>query len=169
MWMKYVSNVFHSLVSQRLKKCTLVEALRLCTGRRAHSGSRGISLPFHDHGTRRVVVSVTHRPLFTPGRNTVLIVQDAGWAPGPVWTGAENLAPPGFDPRTVLPVFIHYTDWATGPTLQLISGFFVWQQGGPSLKLTTPRHEMSISGKRDLWNIPLWVIMLRCFIWRVNN
>jgi hypothetical protein len=22
------------------------------------------------------------------------IVQDAGWAPGPVWTGAENLAPP---------------------------------------------------------------------------
>jgi len=21
--------------------------------------------------------------------------------PGPVWTGAENLAPPGFDPRTL--------------------------------------------------------------------
>ena len=26
------------------------------------------------------------------------------WAPGPVWTGAENLAPPGFDPRTAQPV-----------------------------------------------------------------
>ena len=31
---------------------TLVQALRLCTGRTAHRGSRGIALPFHDHGTR---------------------------------------------------------------------------------------------------------------------
>jgi hypothetical protein len=34
-------------------KCTLVQALRLCTGRTAHRGSRGVALPFHDHGTRR--------------------------------------------------------------------------------------------------------------------
>jgi len=34
-------------------KCTLVQALRLCTGHTAHRGSRGIALPFHDHGTRR--------------------------------------------------------------------------------------------------------------------
>jgi hypothetical protein len=34
-------------------KCTLVQALRLCTGRTAHRGSRGITLPFLDHGTRR--------------------------------------------------------------------------------------------------------------------
>ena len=40
-----------------------------------------------------------------PGKDPVPIVQEAGWAPGPVWTGAENLAPrPGFDPRTVQPV-----------------------------------------------------------------
>jgi hypothetical protein len=26
------------------------------------------------------------------------------WASGPVWTGAEKLAPPGFDHRTVQPV-----------------------------------------------------------------
>ena len=32
-------------------RCTLV--LRLCTGRTANRGSRGIALPFHDHGTRR--------------------------------------------------------------------------------------------------------------------
>jgi hypothetical protein len=25
----------------------------------------------------------------------VPIVQEAGWAPGPVWTGAENLSPTG--------------------------------------------------------------------------
>ena len=34
-------------------KCTLVQALRLCAGRTAHRGSRGIALPFGDHGTRR--------------------------------------------------------------------------------------------------------------------
>jgi hypothetical protein len=33
------------------------------------------------------------RPPFTPRKDLVPIVQEAGWAPGPVWTGAENLAP----------------------------------------------------------------------------
>jgi hypothetical protein len=32
---------------------------------------------------------------FTPGNDPVPIVQEAGWAPRPVWTGAENLAPTG--------------------------------------------------------------------------
>ena len=32
---------------------------------------------------------------FTPGKDPVPIVQEAGWGPGPVWTGAENLAPTG--------------------------------------------------------------------------
>ena len=99
-------------------KCTLVQALRLCTSRTAHRGSRGIALLFHDHGTRRGWgVSVTPRPLFTPGKDPEPIVQEAGWAPRPVWTGAENLAPPpGFDPRTVQPVASRYTDYATRPT-----------------------------------------------------
>jgi len=36
-----------------------------------------------------------------------------GWAPGPVYMGAENLAPsPEFDPRTVQPVASRYTYWA---------------------------------------------------------
>ena len=30
---------------------------------------------------------------FTPGKDPVPIVQEAGWAPGQVWMGAENLAP----------------------------------------------------------------------------
>ena len=77
-------------------KCTLVQALRLCTGRTAYRGSRGIALPFHDHGTRRGWgVSVTPQPFFTPGKDPVPIVQEAGWAPGPAWTGAESLAPTG--------------------------------------------------------------------------
>jgi hypothetical protein len=48
-----------------------------------------------------------------PGKDPVPIVQEAGWASGPVWTVAENLAPPEFDPRTVQPVASRYTDWAT--------------------------------------------------------
>ena len=35
------------------------------------------------------------QPLFTPGKVPVPTVQEAGWAPGPVQTGAENLAPTG--------------------------------------------------------------------------
>jgi len=34
-------------------------------------------------------------PLFTPGKDPVPIVQEAGWAPGSVWTGVENPAPTG--------------------------------------------------------------------------
>jgi hypothetical protein len=62
------------------------------------------------NGTRRECgVSVTPRPLFTPRKDPVPIVQEAGWAPGPVRTGAENLAPLGFDPRTVQHVASRYT------------------------------------------------------------
>jgi hypothetical protein len=35
------------------------------------------------------------RPLSTPAKDPVPIVQEAEWAPGPVWTVAENLAPTG--------------------------------------------------------------------------
>ena len=52
---------------------------------------RGIALLFHDRGTRRGwVVSSTPRPHFTPGKDTVPILQEAGWAPGPVWTGGKS-------------------------------------------------------------------------------
>ena len=43
-----------------------------------------------------LVVKATPRPHFTPEKDPVPIVQEAGWAPGPVWTGGENLAPTGF-------------------------------------------------------------------------
>jgi hypothetical protein len=52
------------------------------------------------------------RPLFTHGKDPVPIVQKAGWAPGPVWTGAENLASTGIRPRTDQPVASRYTDYA---------------------------------------------------------
>ena len=42
------------------------------------------------------VGSQRHAPAaFTPGKDQVPIVQQAGWASEPVWTSAENLAPTG--------------------------------------------------------------------------
>jgi hypothetical protein len=35
------------------------------------------------------------RHALPPGKRPVHNVQEAGWAPGPVWTGLENLAPNG--------------------------------------------------------------------------
>jgi len=52
---------------------------------------RGIALLFHDRSTRRGwVVSSTPRQHFTPGKYPVPIVQEAGWARGPVWTGGKS-------------------------------------------------------------------------------
>jgi hypothetical protein len=46
-------HIFIENVNEGKVKCALVQALRLCTGCMAHRGSRGITLPFLDHGTRR--------------------------------------------------------------------------------------------------------------------
>ena len=52
---------------------------------------RGIALLFHDRDTRRGwVISSTPQPHFTPRKDPVPIVQEAGWAPGPVWTGGKS-------------------------------------------------------------------------------
>jgi len=69
-------------------KCTLIQALRLCRGLRPIGGSRGIALLFLDRDTRRGWgVNITPRPLFTPGKDPIPILQEAGWVPGPVWMG----------------------------------------------------------------------------------
>ena len=39
--------------------------------------------------------STPHPYRFTNGKDSVPIVQKAGWAPGSFWTGAKNLAPTG--------------------------------------------------------------------------
>ena len=50
-----------------------------------------IALLFHDRGTRRGWgVSSTPRPHFTPGKVHIPILQEAGWAPGPVWMGGKS-------------------------------------------------------------------------------
>jgi hypothetical protein len=75
--------------------------------------SGGIAQLFLNRCIRKgFVVSITPRSPFPPGKDPVPIVEEAGWAPEPVWIGAENLAPPGFDPRTFQPVATRYTDCA---------------------------------------------------------
>ena len=52
---------------------------------------RGIALLFNNRGTRRGrVISSTPRPHFTPGKDPVPILQEAGWASGPFWMGGKS-------------------------------------------------------------------------------
>ena len=75
---------YHYFRSSTVKvKYTLVQALRLCTGRTAHRGSRGIALLFVDRGTRRGWgVSVTPRPLFTPRKTLYPLYRRLGGPQG---------------------------------------------------------------------------------------
>jgi len=70
-------------------------------------------------GCRRGEWSAPRLGRFTPGKDPVPIVQDAG----PMWTGAENLPPPppGFDPQTIQPVASRYTDWAIAAHLDTVN------------------------------------------------
>jgi hypothetical protein len=53
------------------------------------------------------VCSASRPDQFTPGKDPVPIVQEAGWAPGLVWACAKNLTPPpGFDPRTCTSTYL---------------------------------------------------------------
>ena len=86
-------------------KVTLVQALRLCTGRTAQRGSRGIALPFHDYGTRRGEGSASRsgRSL-PPGKTRYPLYRGLG---GPQCRSGQERkisSPSGFDPRTVQPV-----------------------------------------------------------------
>jgi hypothetical protein len=62
---------------------------------RRGGGGRGIALLIRDLGARSGGWSAPRPGRFTPGKDPVPIVQEAGWAPGPVWTCAKYLAPTG--------------------------------------------------------------------------
>jgi len=112
------TNISSTHIKNMHIKCTLVQVLRLCTGRTAQRGSRGIALLFHDHGTRKGWrVSVTPRPLFTPGKTWYpLYYRRLGGPQGRSGQVRKISHPPGFDHRTVQFVASRYTDYATRPT-----------------------------------------------------
>jgi hypothetical protein len=98
-------------------KCTLVQALRLCTGRTAHRESRGIALLFHDHGTRRCEGSAS-RPgrSLPPEKSRYALYRRLSGFQSRTGQVRKTSPPTGFDPRTVQPVASRYTDYATRPT-----------------------------------------------------
>jgi len=107
-------------------KCTLVQALRLCTGRTAHRGRRSIALLFLDHGTRRGEGSAS-RPdhSLPPEKTRYSLYRRLGGLQGRSGQVRKISPPPGFVPRTVQPVASRYTDYATRPTLHLIGTYFL--------------------------------------------
>jgi hypothetical protein len=112
--------MFHFLLSYEVKvkvKFTLVQALRLCTGRTAHRGSRGVALLFLDHGTRRGEGSAS-RPgrSLPPGKTRYPLYRRLGGPQGRSGQVRKISPPPGSDPRTVQLITSRYTDRATGPT-----------------------------------------------------
>jgi hypothetical protein len=111
-------------------KCTLVQALRLCTGRTAHRGSRGRAVLFHDHDSRKGWgVRVTPRPgrSLPPGKSRYplyrRLVGPQGRS-GQVWKVSST---PVFDPRTFQPLTSRYTDYANRPlTLEYYILVNIW-------------------------------------------
>ena len=105
--------------------CTLVQALRLCTGRTAHRGSRGIALLFLDHGTRRGEGSVS-RPgcSLPPGKTSYPLYKRMGGSQGRSGQVQKISPTPGFDPWTVQLIASRYTDWVI-PALHVLYTF-VW-------------------------------------------
>ena len=92
-------------------KVTLVQALRLCTGRTAHSGSRGTTLEGGEGSSSRPGRSL---PL---GKTRYPLYRRLGGPQGRSGQVRKISPPPGFDPRTVQPVASRYTDYATRHTL----------------------------------------------------
>jgi hypothetical protein len=95
--------------------------------------SGGTAQLFLNLSTRRGGGQLHAPAAFTPGKDPVRIVQEAGWALEPVWVGTENLYPPGFDPRTFQPVAIRYTDYAIpAPSRRIVERYLDLRRGeGP--------------------------------------
>ena len=73
-------------------ECTLVQALRFCTRRMAHRGVQVLLYSFLNTALEGGEGSASRSGRYLPRERPV---QEVGWAPRPVWTGAENLAPTG--------------------------------------------------------------------------
>ena len=123
-------------------KCTLVQALRLCAGRTAHRGIRGIALLFLDHGTRRGEASAL-RPgrSLPPGKTQYPLYRRLGGPQGRSGQVRKISPPPGFDPRTVQPVAIRYTDYATTPTLDI---YVYKDRGGKKMQNQSPNTTLTV-------------------------
>jgi len=93
-------------------KYILVQALRICTGRTAHRGSRGIALLFLDHGTRRCEGSSSRSDRSLPPGKTRYPFYRRLSGPQGLSGQVRKISPlPGFDPLTVQLVANRYIDF----------------------------------------------------------
>jgi len=92
-------------------RCTLVQALRFCTGRTAHRGSRCINLLFLDHGTRRGEGSASRlgRSL-PPEKNRYPLYRRLGGPQSRSGLVRKISSQPVFDARTFQPLYSHCTE-----------------------------------------------------------
>jgi hypothetical protein len=105
---------------KRKVKVTLVQALKLCTGRMAHRGSRGTALPFLDQRLKKGVRGQCHAlaALYPLGKTWYPLYSRLGGPQGRSGQVRKISPPPGFDPRTVQSVASRYNNYGTQPTLQ---------------------------------------------------
>ena len=126
----------------------------------AQKVGRGIALLFHDCGTRRGwVVSSTPRPHFTPGKDPVPILQDAGWAAGSVWTGGKS-RPHRDSIPTVQPIaqLVYRTSYPAHVWIEYLCKIFIMEYGSLSPKvqiiLYFVRHVLKYFSCRVSYEIP---------------
>jgi hypothetical protein len=102
--------------SKPIKKVPLTDA----------KAQKGVEVQLYSYLTWALEVGERSAPRlgrFTPGKNPVPIVQEAGWAPGPVWTCAKNLAPTGIRSpnRPALSQSLYRLSYP-GPRLKIYNG-----------------------------------------------
>jgi hypothetical protein len=124
------------------RQCTRVQALRLCTGRTAHRGSRCVALPFHDHGTRRGEGSAS-RPgrSLPPGETRYPLYRRLGGPQGRSGQVRKISPPPEFDPRPSSPSPVAIPTELPGPLARGSVCFLV--RGRQSLYQSLPPQQMS--------------------------
>jgi len=90
-WNSFYTNIFFILLKKNVTLPNInIKWSRYRPGVAQRTG-RVIALLFHDRGTRKGwVVSSTLQPYFTPGKDPVPILKEAGWVPGSVWTGGKS-------------------------------------------------------------------------------
>ena len=99
------------------------------------------------------MVSSTSRPHFTSGKDPVPTLQEAGWAPGPVWTGGKSC--PHRDSIPDRPTRSHSVNRLSYPA-DITNEYQEYFLGGKSGRcLTTTTLPPSCADCLEIWDLKL--------------
>ena len=138
-------------------KCTLVQALRLCTSRTAHRGVAVWLYPFMTTALEGGEGSAS-RPgrSLPPGKTRYSLYRRLGGRQGRSGQVRKiSPPPPGFDARTVQFVTSRCTDYVTRPTVAQGSHEFdkhCWMSVHPSSPVITQPSALVKGKRRETWN-----------------